>query len=74
VPGERTAPAVGAKSVTRWERGTIVQPQTADRLMRILAAHPELLAEVGAHAGSGGAVVVRESRGPYRKSRKRDAS
>jgi HTH-type transcriptional regulator/antitoxin MqsA len=66
---------VGAKSVTRWERGTIVQPQTADTLMRILAAHPELLAEVGAHVAPGGAMVARESRGPYRKSAKRrDAS
>jgi putative zinc finger/helix-turn-helix YgiT family protein len=68
---------VSAGTVGRWERGTFVPGATADRLMRILAAHPELLAEVGAHVAPGGAMVARESRGPYRKSgkpRKRDAS
>jgi putative zinc finger/helix-turn-helix YgiT family protein len=68
---------VSAGTVGRWERGTFVPGATADRLMRILAAHPELLAEVRAHVAPGGAMVARESRGPYRKSgkpRKRDAS
>jgi putative zinc finger/helix-turn-helix YgiT family protein len=48
--------------VGRWERGNFVPGATADRLMRILAAHPELLEEM-----AGGAVVAREARGPYRK-------
>ena len=50
---------VGAGTVGRWERGTILQGATADRLMRILWAHPELLSELG--------LVAREGRGPYRK-------
>jgi putative zinc finger/helix-turn-helix YgiT family protein len=51
---------VSAGTVGRWERGTFVPGATADRLMRILAAHPELLQEL---AG----VVACEARGPYRK-------
>jgi putative zinc finger/helix-turn-helix YgiT family protein len=47
-------------SVGRWERGEILQGGTADRLMRLLWAHPELVAEVAEP-------VARESRGPYRK-------
>lgn len=50
---------VGAGTVGRWERGTVLQGATADRLMRIIWAHPELLAELG--------YVAREGRGPYRK-------
>ena len=50
---------VSAGTVGRWERGTVLQGATADRLMRILWAHPELLEDTG--------VVARESRGPYRK-------
>ena len=50
---------VSAGTVGRWERGTVLQNATADRLMRILWAHPELLQESG--------VAVREGRGPYRK-------
>jgi putative zinc finger/helix-turn-helix YgiT family protein len=50
---------VGTDTVGRWERGTILQGATADRLMRILWAHPELLSELG--------LVAREGRGPYRK-------
>lgn len=52
---------VGAGTVGRWERGTVLQGGAADRLMRILWAHPELLAETG--------LVVREGRGPYKKPR-----
>ncbi len=50
---------VGTGTVGRWERGTVLQGGTADRLMRILWAHPELLPELG--------YVAREGRGPYRK-------
>jgi putative zinc finger/helix-turn-helix YgiT family protein len=50
---------VGTGTVGRWERGTVLQGATADRLMRILWAHPELLQESG--------VIAREGRGPYRK-------
>lgn len=50
---------VGTGTVGRWERGTVLQGATADRLMRLLWAHPELLPELG--------YVAREGRGPYRK-------
>ena len=33
---------VGAKTVVRWEKGTVFQSATADRLMRLLRAIPEL--------------------------------
>lgn len=53
--------ALGASSGTvgRWERGSVVQPAVADRLMRLLWAHPGLLVEVAQP-------VACESRGPYR--------
>lgn len=35
---------VGAKTVVRWEKGTVFQSATADRLMRLLRAKPELVA------------------------------
>ncbi|HZL07485.1 MAG TPA: type II TA system antitoxin MqsA family protein [Coriobacteriia bacterium] len=50
---------VGTGTVGRWERGTVLQGGTADRLMRIIRGHPELLPELG--------YVAREGRGPYRK-------
>ncbi len=53
---------VSASTVGCWERGLYAQNKTADRLMRILAAHPELIAETG--------FVAAEGRGPYRPSRK----
>ena len=34
----------GPKTVVRWEKGTVCQSATADRLMRLLAARPELAA------------------------------
>jgi len=33
---------VGPKTVVRWEKGTVFQSATADRLMRLLAVKPEL--------------------------------
>lgn len=49
---------VGAKTVVRWEKGTVFQSATADRLMRLIRYSPEL-ADVLARgslygAGSGG--------------------
>lgn len=35
---------IGAKSVVRWERGTVFQSATADRLMRLIMLKPELAA------------------------------
>jgi putative zinc finger/helix-turn-helix YgiT family protein len=50
---------VSAGTVGRWERGEELQTRIADNFMRLLVAHPELVAEaMGA--------VARESRGPYR--------
>lgn len=34
---------VGPKSVTRWEKGTVFQSAVADRFMRKLWQHPEIL-------------------------------
>ena len=53
---------VGTGTVGRWERGTVLQGATADRFMRVLWAHPELLPELG--------YVAREGKGPYRKRKK----
>ncbi len=36
---------VGPKTVVRWERGTVRQSRAADRLLRVLAAHPEHVLE-----------------------------
>jgi len=33
---------VGAKTVVRWEKGTVFQSATADRLMRLLHVMPEI--------------------------------
>jgi putative zinc finger/helix-turn-helix YgiT family protein len=54
----------GRGVVANWERGIFVQGGAADQLMRILWAHPELLAET--------ACVAREGRGPYRTRRSRE--
>jgi len=35
---------VGAKTVVRWEKGTVFQSVTADRLMRLIRHRPELAA------------------------------
>lgn len=34
---------VGAKTVVRWEKGTVFQSATADRLMRLIRAMPEVI-------------------------------
>ncbi len=55
---------VSSSTVGRWERGLYAQSKTADRLMRLFAAHPELIAETG--------FVAAEGRGPYGRSRSDD--
>jgi putative zinc finger/helix-turn-helix YgiT family protein len=50
---------VSTGTVGRWERGEELQTRIADNFMRLLGAHPELVAET---AGT----LARESRGPYR--------
>lgn len=47
--------------VARWERGTVLPSAMADRYLRDLAAHPELVEE--------GQLTAREGRGPYRPRR-----
>jgi putative zinc finger/helix-turn-helix YgiT family protein len=54
---------VGKGLVGRWERSTLVQSSMADKYLRDLMAHPELVDSQG--------VIAREGRGPYRKSPKR---
>lgn len=44
--------------VTRWERATVLPNAMADRYLRDLSAHPELVDE--------SELMVREGRGPYR--------
>ena len=48
----------GPKTVVRWEKGTVFQSATADRLMRLLAARPELAALLERDEGG------REAEGP----------
>lgn len=45
--------------VGRWERGDLMQNAMADRYLRDLMAHPELVDSQG--------IIAREGRGPYRK-------
>ncbi|MDZ4168887.1 MAG: type II toxin-antitoxin system MqsA family antitoxin [Coriobacteriia bacterium] len=52
---------VGPKSVGRWERGMYAQGKPCDVLLRLLAAHPELVAETG--------FIAAEGRGPYGRAR-----
>ena len=43
----------GAKTVVRWEKGTVFQSATADRLMRLLREMPELRAVLESDAVCG---------------------
>ena len=47
----------GAKTVVRWEKGTVFQSATADRLMRLLRHMPELKAVLETDAVCGPAGV-----------------
>jgi len=41
----------GAKTVVRWERGTVAQNKTADTLLRVLRDHPEVVADLAKQQG-----------------------
>jgi HTH-type transcriptional regulator / antitoxin MqsA len=41
----------GAKTVVRWERGTVAQNKTADTLLRVLRDHPEVVADLAKQNG-----------------------
>jgi putative zinc finger/helix-turn-helix YgiT family protein len=43
-----TALGVPAKTVARWEVGSVLQSRAADRFLRLLIAHPELVEELRA--------------------------
>ena len=43
---------VGPKTVTRWEKGTVFQSAVADKFMRQIWTHPEILADDVANAPS----------------------
>jgi HTH-type transcriptional regulator/antitoxin MqsA len=62
---------VGPKTVVRWEKGTVFQSATADRLMRLLIVKPQLAAtlasgelypRVGSPPSKASAVSVRGNR------------
>lgn len=41
----------GEKTVVRWERGTVAQNRTADTLLRVLADHPGVVAQLAGERG-----------------------
>jgi HTH-type transcriptional regulator / antitoxin MqsA len=41
----------GAKTVVRWEKGTVAQNKTADTLLRVLRDHPEVVADLAKQHG-----------------------
>jgi HTH-type transcriptional regulator / antitoxin MqsA len=51
----------GAKTVVRWEKGTVFQSATADRLMRLLREMPELKAALASDAVCGSRSSTRAS-------------
>jgi putative zinc finger/helix-turn-helix YgiT family protein len=51
---------VSRGTVGRWERGPVFPSVTADRLLRLLGEHPDLLQSAALD------YVAREGRGPYR--------
>jgi HTH-type transcriptional regulator/antitoxin MqsA len=54
----------GEKTVVRWERGTVAQNQTADTLLRVLDAHPDVVAELAKERG-----VELRKRAPAKRKR-----
>jgi len=48
---------VGAKTVVRWEKGTVFQSATADRLMRLLRVMPEIAGVLSGEQSYEGACV-----------------
>jgi len=53
---------VGPKTVIRWEKGTVFQGATADRLMRLLRTQPELARVLASGELYGQAVPERRRR------------
>jgi HTH-type transcriptional regulator/antitoxin MqsA len=41
----------GEKTVVRWEKGTVAQNKTADTLLRVLADHPDVVAQLAKERG-----------------------
>jgi hypothetical protein len=67
---QRLLLGTGPKTVVRWEKGTVFQSATADKLMRLLAAKPDLVSllehgHMGAKIGRGG--HVKASSDPTRR-------
>lgn len=54
----------GEKTVVRWERGTVAQNQTADTLLRVLHAHPAVVAQLAKERG-----VELRKRAPAKRKR-----
>lgn len=56
----------GEKTVVRWEKGTVAQNKTADTLLRVLADHPAVVAQLADERG-----VVLRKRKPRQATRPR---
>ncbi|MDB4948362.1 MAG: putative transcriptional regulator [Gemmatimonadetes bacterium] len=52
----------GAKTVTRWERGTVSPTGPADTLLRVFGRHPDVAHEIAEAKGLRGSVPVRRHR------------
>jgi HTH-type transcriptional regulator / antitoxin MqsA len=49
---------VGPKTVVRWEKGTVRQSRAVDRLLRVLATHPEHVLGTATYAVGGTAALA----------------
>lgn len=58
----------GPKTVVRWEKGTVFPSATADRLMRLLAARPELASLLQRDTGDNAATEPETNATPRRPS------
>lgn len=63
----------GAKTVVRWERGTVAQNKTADTLLRVLRDHPEVVADLAKQQGRTPAAKAKRAR-PTRPRKKTPAA
>jgi len=59
----------GSKTVVRWEKGTVFQSATADKLMRLLIAKPEL-ADILSGADQRARRVTTNAKAPARQRRR----
>jgi HTH-type transcriptional regulator/antitoxin MqsA len=50
----------GAKTVTRWERGTVAPTGSTDTLLRVLRKHPDLAHELAGERGIGRPAALRK--------------